>query len=62
MGCGCGRPRTGGETVGYRVVLPDGVEVPPAGQAPFLTVVEAKAEIRVAGGGTIRRVVRNPGS
>lgn len=48
-----------GDTLGYRVTLPNGQVVPPADQAPFFSVVEAKVEVRAAGGGTIRREVKN---
>lgn len=63
MGCGCGGKRGKnspvGETIGYRVTLPNGEVVPPAGEAPFFSVVEAKVEVRQAGGGTIRREVKS---
>lgn len=48
----------GGETLGYIVILPDGTQVPAEGQAPFFSVVEAKAEVRRAGGGTVRRLTK----
>jgi hypothetical protein len=62
MACGCskrGKSSLAGDTLGYRVTLPDGTVVPPADQAPFFSVVEAKVEVRSAGGGTIRREVKN---
>lgn len=62
MGCGCaGRTRAaagGFEILGYRVIRPDGTVVPPVGQPPFFSTVEARAEQRAAGGGTIERVDR----
>ena len=61
MGCGCSkrnRVTPGGTTVGFIVILPNGTQVPPAGEAPFMSQVEAKAEVRQAGGGTIRRLTR----
>ena len=47
------------EIVGYRVTLPDGTVVPPEGQAPFFSQAEARAEVRGAGGGTVRTVTRS---
>lgn len=64
MGCGCGgkRKRTvtaAGERVGYYVTFPDGTEMPKvsAGEAPFLSQLEAKVALGT-GGGTIRTVRR----
>lgn len=62
MGCGCrgkGSSASRNEVLGYQVVLPDGVKVPPDGDPPFLSVAEAKVEVRQAGGGTIHRLTRN---
>jgi hypothetical protein len=42
------------EISGYRVTLPDGTVVPPLDMPPFLSPIEAKAEVRAAGGGTVR--------
>ena len=42
--------------LGYSVTYPDGTTTPDA--APFMTIAEAKAEVRMAGGGTIRKLVR----
>ena len=61
MGCNCGKRRAPGvakpgDVLGYSVTYPDGTTTPAA--APFLTVAEAKAEVRMAGGGTIRKLVR----
>jgi hypothetical protein len=53
MGCACGKgraARAAGVTYTYSVTLPDGSDV-----GPFLTPLEAKREIRRAGGGTVRR-------
>ena len=60
MGCGCGARRksvaAGLTTVGYLVTYPDGSTTPES--EPFLTLTEAKIEVRQAGGGTIRKLVR----
>lgn len=62
MGCACGKRRASGvaaqpgELVGYSVTYPDGTST--SEDAPFLTIAEAKAEVRSAGGGTIRKLVR----
>lgn len=61
MGCACGKRRlvsAGGETLGYRVTLPNGTVVPPEDQPPFFSHPEARAEVRAAGGGTVRRITR----
>jgi hypothetical protein len=62
MGCGCSKRRAAGvaakpgDLIGYSVTYPDGSTSPES--APFLTIAEAKAEVRMAGGGTIRKLVR----
>lgn len=60
MGCSCGKRRSAGakpgDILGYTVTYPDGTASSEA--APFLTIAEAKAEVRMAGGGTIRKLVR----
>jgi hypothetical protein len=63
MGCACGGKRRAsgvaakpGDLIGYSVTYPDGTSSPES--APFLTIAEAKAEVRMAGGGTIRKLVR----
>jgi len=57
MGCGCGARRraaaSGVTVVGYVVTYPDGTS-----SSEFLSLIEAKVEVRQAGGGTIRKVVR----
>ena len=62
MACGCGR-RAGSTLAGgggtaksytYKVTLPSGEE------ATYLTPLEAKREVRRAGGGTIVRVADTP--
>jgi hypothetical protein len=64
MGCNCGKRRAAGvaakpgDVIGYSVTYPDGTPSPEG--APFLTIAEAKVEVRMAGGGTIRRLVRKP--
>ncbi|QNL30137.1 hypothetical protein SEA_MARIOKART_10 [Gordonia phage Mariokart] len=61
MGCNCGKRRSasaGGQTLGYLVTYPDGTSTPE--DAPLMSVFEAKAEVRAAGGGTIKRLVRKP--
>lgn len=66
MGCSCGKRRAAsaagspGELLGYAVTYPDGSTTPE--EALFLTLAEAKAEVRTWGGGTIRRVVRKAAS
>lgn len=58
MGCGCSKraraAASGMDITGYRVTLPDGTVVPPADSPPFLSQIEARAEVRAAGGGTVR--------
>ena len=60
MACGCGARRkaaaAGVVTVGYVVTYPDGSSTPES--SPFLSLVEAKVEVRQAGGGTIRKLIR----
>jgi hypothetical protein len=61
MGCNCGKRGqvyVGGETLGYIVILPDGTQLPPNGEVYF-SVLEAKAEVRRAGGGTIKRMLKS---
>lgn len=61
MACGCGKRRhvyAGGETLGYIVILPDGTRLPEAEDEMFFSVVEAKREVRSAGGGTIKRMTK----
>ena len=64
MGCNCGKggrkagPGAVDNTLGYQVTLPSGLKVPPDGEAPFMSVIEAKVVQRQAGGGTIRRLVK----
>ena len=58
MGCGCSKRArahaAGVEIMGYRVTLADGTVVPRADLPPFLSQAEARAEVRMAGGGTVR--------
>ena len=58
MACGCSKraryKAAGIEVTGYRVTLPDGTVVPRTDLPPFLSQAEAKAEVRMAGGGTVR--------
>lgn len=62
MACGCSkraRARAAGvEIVGYRVTLPDRTVIPPENSAPLLSLAEARAEVRTAGGGTVRTITR----
>jgi hypothetical protein len=65
MGCGCNKRRqvtAAGERVGYYVIRPDGTEVPKVseGESAFMSALEANAEVRAAGGGTIRVWKRKP--
>lgn len=43
--------------MGYLVTYPNGSTTPR--NQPFLTLLEAKAEVRRAGGGTIRKYLRD---
>ena len=59
MGCNCGKRRGSaaaapGETRGYRVTYADGTT-----SGIYLTVLEAKSDVREAGGGTIKRVLQS---
>ena len=60
MGCGCGARRkaaaSGTTVLGYVVTYPDGSSTPE--NSPFLSITEAKVEVRQAGGGTIRKIVK----
>jgi hypothetical protein len=47
---------TGGETLGWILVYPNGSTTPQ--DAPFLSVTDAKVAQREASGSTIRRLVR----
>jgi hypothetical protein len=61
MSCGCSKRNFAthnGETLGFIVILPDGTQVPPEGDPPFLSQVEARTEVRQAGGGTVKRLTR----
>ena len=63
--CNCNKRRAviaGGELIGYYAVLPDGTEVPnvSGGAKPFMNPVEARIEVRKAGGGTIRALKQGP--
>lgn len=58
MGCGCSKraraAAAGVQIMGYRVTLADGTVVPRVDLPPFLSQAEARAEVRMAGGGTVR--------
>ena len=59
MGCSCNKRNQvvqGGETLGFIVIYPDGTSTP--ADAPILSITEAKRLIREAGGGTVKRLVR----
>lgn len=62
MGCGCAQRAkaavAGLKIVGYRITRPDGTVVPAEDQAPFMSLAEARAEVRASGGGTVRTVTR----
>ena len=56
--CGCrkGQVADGTRILGVEVTLPDGTVMP----GLFMTVAEARAEVRRAGGGTIRQKTKQP--
>jgi hypothetical protein len=68
MGCNCGKNRVGATTIvrgtngkkakvlGFQVCYPDGTCTPES--QPIFSTVEARRLIRVAGGGTIRRLLK----
>jgi hypothetical protein len=58
MGCGCSARRkpSAGTVIGYLVTYPDGTTTPES--QPFMSLTEAKIEVRQAGGGTIRKLVK----
>lgn len=68
MGCNCGgrAKAKAAETLGYYVVLPDQTILPsgfdpadPQGEvAPYFSVYEARTQVTLNGGGTIRRAKR----
>lgn len=62
MGCGCSKraaaKAAGVQIVGYRVTRPDGTVVPPEGEPAFMSLAEARAEVRSSGGGTARTVTK----
>lgn len=74
MGCNCGKARGAagragaGVTLGFYVILPDktlmprGVnpEDPSAGEPPYFFYTEAHSEVVLNGGGTVRRLRRDP--
>ena len=70
MGCACGGKTSANssDTLGYYVILPNGElypsginpENPDAGAAPLFSVNEARREVTLNGGGTIRRLKRQP--
>lgn len=60
MACGCSArrkaARNGEIVLGFLVTYPDGSTTPE--DQPFMSITEAKVEVRMAGGGTIRKLVR----
>ena len=56
--CGCrkGQVADGTRILGFEVTLPSGTVMP----GLFMTVAEARAEVRRAGGGTIRQKTKQP--
>lgn len=73
MGCNCGGKAAGpkSNTLGYYVILPASlgggllpeginVESPEAGAAPYFSINEALTQVTLLGGGTIRRLRREP--
>lgn len=63
MGCNCGGARAnaqqGGDTLGYRAILPGGEVIPPADQPPYFMAAEAMRHVSIARGGTVRRIRRD---
>jgi hypothetical protein len=70
MGCNCGgrTAANSSDTLGYYVVLPDGSMLPSgvnpddpdAGSPPYFGYYEARNQIVLNGGGTVRRLRRKP--
>ena len=62
MGCGCGGARAnaqqGGDTLGYRAILPGGEVLPTVDEPPYFTASEAMRHVSAARGGTVRRIRR----
>jgi len=68
MACGCGgrAQANNAGTLGYYVILPDGSLMPrgvnpadpEAGEPPYFFYSEARAEVVMNGGGTIKRLKR----
>lgn len=66
MACGCNGAKrrlrgTPDEIIGYRVTLPNGAVIPPVDEAPFFSMIEARAEVRRNGGGTAEPIKRGDG-
>ncbi|UJQ86536.1 hypothetical protein SEA_PENGUINLOVER67_14 [Mycobacterium phage PenguinLover67] len=70
MGCNCGGRTAANhsDTLGYYVVLPDSSvlpagfipEAPESGAPPYFGYYEARNQIVLNGGGTVRRAKRQP--
>lgn len=71
MGCGCNKgvgTSGNGDTIGYYLVLPDGTvlptgvnpENPDAGAPPYMFYNEARAQVVLNNGGTVKRLRRKP--
>ncbi|AEJ93858.1 hypothetical protein SEA_DUCHESSDUNG_10 [Mycobacterium phage DuchessDung] len=62
MACGCGggakanSNSPGGDTLGYRAILPNKSVVPPRNEPPFFMAADAMREVTLARGGTVRRI------
>ncbi|AYD82008.1 hypothetical protein I5G60_gp13 [Mycobacterium phage Saguaro] len=72
MGCNCGgrTAANNNDTLGYYVVLPDGTlmpsgvnpDDPDAGAPPYFGYYEARNQVVLNGGGTVRRLRRSRAS
>lgn len=61
MGCNCGgrtqaNTNIGGDTLGYRAILPGGAVIPPRDEVPYFMAAEAMRHVTLARGGTVRRI------
>lgn len=60
MACGCNKgvsnANIGGDTLGYRAILPNGEAVPPRDEVPFFMAAEAMRHVTLERGGTVLRI------